>query len=96
MLAQRPTREWVERLGANDVPFAPIHRVDEVVDDPQVIHLDLIVPVENAHGGARAVRPAIQFDGDRATCVRTAPLLDEHGDAIRQAMAGASRWPDPE
>ena len=95
-LAQRPTREWVERLGANDVPFAPIHRVDEVVEDPQVIHLDLIVPVENAHGGARAVRPAIQFDGDRATFVRTAPLLDEHGDAIRQAMAGASRWPDPQ
>ena len=95
-LSQRPTREWVERLGANDVPFAPIHRVDEVVDDPQVIHLDLIVPVENAHGGARAVRPAIQFDGDRATFVRTAPLLDEHGGAIRQAMAGASRWPDPE
>jgi crotonobetainyl-CoA:carnitine CoA-transferase CaiB-like acyl-CoA transferase len=94
--SQEPTHAWVERLGANDVPFAPIHRVDEVVDDPQVIHLDLIVPVENAHGGARAVRPAIQFDGDRATFVRTAPLLDEHGGAIRQAMAGTSRWPDPE
>jgi crotonobetainyl-CoA:carnitine CoA-transferase CaiB-like acyl-CoA transferase len=92
---QQPTQAWVERLGANDVPFAPIHRVDEVVSDPQVVHLDLIVPVDDAHGGARAVRPAIQFDGDRATHVRTAPLLDEHGDTIRQALAIASQWPEP-
>jgi crotonobetainyl-CoA:carnitine CoA-transferase CaiB-like acyl-CoA transferase len=92
---QQPTQAWVERLGANDVPFAPIHRVDEVVSDPQVVHLDLIVPVDDAHGGARAVRPAIQFDGERATRVRTAPLLDEHGDTIRQALAIASQWPEP-
>jgi crotonobetainyl-CoA:carnitine CoA-transferase CaiB-like acyl-CoA transferase len=92
--AQHPGQYWIERLGANDVPFAPIHRVDEVVDDPQVIHLDLIVPVEQAHGGAHAVRPAIQFDGDRAASVRTAPLLDEHGDAIRQALADARCWPE--
>ena len=72
--SRHPTQTWVERLGANDVPFAPIHRVDEVVADPQVIHLDLIVPVERAHGGARAVRPAIQFDGDRATHVRHGPV----------------------
>jgi hypothetical protein len=39
------------------------------------------------------VRPAIQLDGERATEVDAAPLLDEHGAAIRQALAGASGWP---
>ena len=37
--------------------------------DPQVRHLGLIVPVERAHGGKHAVRPAVQFDGTRATHV---------------------------
>lgn len=91
--SRRSTADWVERLGRHDVPFAPIHRIDEVVSDPQVVHLDLIVPVRGAHGGAQAVRPAVQFDGERAAHVRGAPLLDEHGPAIRHAVAEASRWP---
>ncbi|HKE16685.1 MAG TPA: CoA transferase [Kofleriaceae bacterium] len=93
--AGRPTAHWVERLGENDVPFAPIHRIDQVLSDPQVRHLDLIVPVDSAHGGARAVRPAVQFDRQRAAAVRTAPLLDEHGAAIRQAVAASGPgWPE--
>ncbi len=56
--------------------------------DPQVRHLGLIVPVERAHGGKQAVRPAVQFDGARATHVTTAPLLDEHGADIRRSLSG--------
>jgi len=93
-VAQRPAAHWVERLGQHDVPFAPIHDVDQVVADPQVRHLGLIVPVDDAHGGAQAVRPAIQFDGERATHVRTPPLLDEHGPAVRQFLASTGGWPD--
>ena len=52
---------WTERLNRNDVPFAPIHTIDEVVADPQVAHLGLIVPVEAPRGGAQAVRPPVQF-----------------------------------
>jgi crotonobetainyl-CoA:carnitine CoA-transferase CaiB-like acyl-CoA transferase len=90
---KRPMHEWAERLDAHDVPFAPIKRIDDVVRDPQVEHLGLIVPVEDAHGGERAVRPPIQFDGTRAVGVRTAPLLDEHGAAIRAALARGEPWP---
>jgi crotonobetainyl-CoA:carnitine CoA-transferase CaiB-like acyl-CoA transferase len=89
----RSTEYWVEQLGRNDVPFAPVHPIDDVVRDPQVRHLDLIVPVQGAHGGRHAVRPALQFDGERASAVRTAPLLDEHGAAIRAALAAAPGWP---
>jgi crotonobetainyl-CoA:carnitine CoA-transferase CaiB-like acyl-CoA transferase len=55
--------------------------------------LGLIVPVTGAHGGKSAVRPPVQFDGQRATAVRTAPLLDEHGAAIRQALGTDGAWP---
>jgi crotonobetainyl-CoA:carnitine CoA-transferase CaiB-like acyl-CoA transferase len=92
--ARRPLAHWVARLGANDVPFAPISPIDEVVDDPQVRHLGIVVPVQEAHGGRAAVRPAVQFDGVRASAVRSAPLLDEHGAAIRAALARGQPWPE--
>ena len=91
--SKRPMQHWVERLGEHDVPFAPINRIDDVVRDPQVEHLGLVVPVDDAHGGERAVRPAIQFDGARAERVRSAPLLDEHGAVIRAALARGETWP---
>jgi crotonobetainyl-CoA:carnitine CoA-transferase CaiB-like acyl-CoA transferase len=93
VFSSRPMQHWIERLGEHDVPFAPIKRIDDVVRDPQVQHLGLVVPVEDAHGGEHAVRPAIQFDGARAARVRTAPLLDEHGAAIRAALARGEAWP---
>jgi crotonobetainyl-CoA:carnitine CoA-transferase CaiB-like acyl-CoA transferase len=90
----RPLADWVPRLSAHDVPFAPINGVDAVVNDPQARHLGLVVPVEDAiEGGREAVRPALQFDGRRATSVLAAPLLDPHGAAIRAALAQGGGWP---
>ena len=91
--AQRELSHWIERLGRNDVPYAPIKAVDEVVHDPQVEHLGLIVPVQSARSGARAVRPPVQFGGARSDSVRAAPALDQHGAAIREALAGGGGWP---
>jgi crotonobetainyl-CoA:carnitine CoA-transferase CaiB-like acyl-CoA transferase len=93
LFSAKPLQHWVERLGENDVPFAPIHSIDEVVKDPQVEHLGVIVPVRSAHGAKYAVRPAIQFDGERATHVSSAPLLNEHGPEIRRVLAGGAQWP---
>jgi crotonobetainyl-CoA:carnitine CoA-transferase CaiB-like acyl-CoA transferase len=90
----RPLAEWVARLSGNDVPFAPINGIDAVVNDPQARHLGLIVPVDAAtEGGREAVRPALQFDGRRATSVLAAPLLDQHGKAIRAMLAEDAGWP---
>jgi crotonobetainyl-CoA:carnitine CoA-transferase CaiB-like acyl-CoA transferase len=84
---------WIERLERHDVPYAPINTIDEVVHDPQVEHLGLIVPVTAAQSASRSVRPPVQFGGVRQTSVRAAPLLNEHGDSIRAALAGGEPWP---
>ena len=92
--AQHDLAELAQRLGDSDVPFAPINTLDEVVRDPQVAHLGLMVPVEGAHAGSQAVRPPVQFSGVRSRSVRAAPLLDEQGAAIRAAfVAGGAGWP---
>lgn len=92
--AQKPVAHWVAELGRNDVPYAPINGIDDVCNDPQVGHLGLIVPVEAPHGGAKAVRPPVQVEGKRAESVRAAPLLNEHGAAIRGQIAGGVAWPE--
>jgi crotonobetainyl-CoA:carnitine CoA-transferase CaiB-like acyl-CoA transferase len=91
--ARQPLAQWVERLQKHDVPYAPINRIDDVVKDPQVEHLGLIVPVEEPHGARHAVRPAVQFGGVQARSVRAAPLLNEHGAAIRAELASGVAWP---
>jgi crotonobetainyl-CoA:carnitine CoA-transferase CaiB-like acyl-CoA transferase len=67
--------------------------MDDVVRDPQVGHLGIVVPVESPHTATQAVRPAVQFDGSRAKSVYAAPLLDQHGDAIRAALDRGEVWP---
>ncbi len=91
--SRRDLAHWIEQLGKYDVPYAPINTIDEVVHDPQVEHLGLIVPVSPAHGAHRSVRPPVQFGGVRADSVRAAPLLNEHGESIRAAIARGEQWP---
>ena len=89
----RDLAHWAERLRRHDVPHAPMNGVDEVVADPQVAHLGLIVPVESAHGGDRAVRPPVRYAGESARSVYAAPLLNEHGAEIREALTAGLKWP---
>jgi crotonobetainyl-CoA:carnitine CoA-transferase CaiB-like acyl-CoA transferase len=91
--AGKPLAHWIERLGAQDVPYAPVNRLDDVVNDPQVAHLGIMVPIESPQTATRAVRPPVQFDGERARSVAAAPLLDQHGAAIRAALARGEVWP---
>ena len=94
--AARPLAHWVQRLRAQDVPHAAVNRIDAVVEDPQVRHLGIVVPVEAPHDARQSVRPACQFDGVRAGSVQAAPLLDQHGAAIRAALARGASWPPAE
>jgi len=93
LFSRHDVAHWVEILGKNDVPYAPINGIDAVIKDPQVGHLGLIVPVSSPHGASHAVRPPVQFEGNRAQSVRAAPLLDEHGADIRKQLAGGRKWP---
>ena len=93
---REPLSHWIERLQANDVPYAHVNRIDDVVADPQIRHLGIVVPVEAPHSAKQAVRPALQFNGSRAKSVSAAPLLDQHGKEIRAALARGPTWPPGE
>ena len=99
--SRRALAYWIERLGRHDVPYAPINTIDEVVRDPQVEHLGLIVPVMAAHGGSRSVRPPVQFGGVRqkfragGAAIERARRCDTRGAGTRRAMARRVRRARP-
>jgi crotonobetainyl-CoA:carnitine CoA-transferase CaiB-like acyl-CoA transferase len=93
---QRDSAEWATIMEKFDVPFAAVNEVAEVVEDPQVDHLNLIVPMEKTGEDAadRAVRPAVTVDGKPFLDVRPAPRLDADGEAIRRSVAEGKGWPE--
>lgn len=93
---QRDSAEWATIMEKFDVPFAAVNEVAEVVEDPQVDHLNLIVPMEKTGEDAadRAVRPAVTVDGKPFLDVRPAPRLDADGEAIRKSVAEGKGWPE--
>ena len=96
VFGEKDRAAWVERFAGFDVPYAPINTIPDVIDDPQVNHLGLIVPVsDRVEGASQTVRPAYSFDGERAEAVKAAPTVNENGAAIRHALAASpGAWPD--
>ena len=91
--ATRDRAHWMERLAANDVPFAPVHNVAEVLEDPQVQHLGSFY--ERSHpseGRQRALHGPVTMDGEREEQRHAPPLLGEHtDDVLREIGYDAAR-----
>jgi crotonobetainyl-CoA:carnitine CoA-transferase CaiB-like acyl-CoA transferase len=88
--------EWLARFEGFDLPFAPLNNIEEAANDPQARHLGMIVPVEGRIEGAKeAVRTPFTFDRQRARSSRAAPVLDQHSEEIRAALARhPDQWPE--
>ena len=73
--------ELLEKLEAQQVPAGPINSLDQVFNDPQVVHrgMKLALKSEAAKGGTiPGVRTPIVIDGWKAASEHPAPLLGEH------------------
>lgn len=81
--ATRPRAEWARRLEEQDVPYAPVYGVDEVIADPQVGHLGTFYQVRHpTEGEVWGVHPPIFVDGERPGPVAPPPVLGEHSEQI--------------
>lgn len=87
IFATRDRLEWMARLEANDVPFAPVLSIPEVIDDPQVRHLGVVNEITHPLVGVRrGVNRAVRFDGDNRSAFRPVPRLGEHTDEILREL----------
>ncbi|NTI78533.1 CaiB/BaiF CoA transferase family protein [Rhizobium rhizogenes] len=81
---------WIDRLTRADVPHAPINRIEDVVQDEQVRHLQLYRTLHHPEGGETAtIRSPIVYDRDRSGMpLEPPPILDEHGPMLRTVLKG--------
>lgn len=83
VFATRNRDEWVVALAAEGVPGAPVNRVDEVADDPQVRHMGTFV--RTAHptmGEVIGIKSPIRFNGERRDNPPPPPVLNADAEAI--------------
>jgi formyl-CoA transferase len=87
----QPRAYWLERLEANDVPFAPVHSIAEMLDDPQVAHLETFCETEHpTEGRVTAIRRPVLIDGERET-VSAPPTLGEHTESVLKSLGYAAQ-----
>lgn len=85
--AEKTRAEWIERLIAEDVPFAPVLTMEELAHHPQTEWLQLLEPERD---GMLLVRPPMRFEGKRPERAFDAPEVGEHSREL------AAEFCDPE
>lgn len=84
--------EWLEILQRHQVPCAPVNRIGEALDDPQLRHLGLIdVLDEPGIGPMPQIRPPVHVDGEPLPPIARAPFLGEHTDEVLAEVQPAAR-----
>ena len=89
-MLKRTTAEWTALFEPNAVPCAPILDLPGVFQHPQVVSRGMRIEGVN---GVPMVASPMRFDGQRAISELPPPRLDEHGNAVRQALASGNGWP---
>jgi crotonobetainyl-CoA:carnitine CoA-transferase CaiB-like acyl-CoA transferase len=87
LLATRGAAEWIAELRAAGIPAGPVHRLDQVFDDPQVRALDMVQQVTTEGGDPlRLVRGPITVDGEPARIHRAPPSLGRDTHAVLSGL----------
>jgi CoA:oxalate CoA-transferase len=92
-LQKRPGEEWISLLKAKGIPCGPINDVAMAVKEPQVLHRDMILEVENRKlGRVRIPGMPLRVCGMTGRDpVTPPPLLGEHNEEILCGRLGFSQ-----
>jgi crotonobetainyl-CoA:carnitine CoA-transferase CaiB-like acyl-CoA transferase len=88
-LSAMTSADALERLHRHGVPAAPIQRVDQVLDDPQVRHREMVVEMKHpTYGRVPTLGTPIKIDSVMKLDVVPPARLGEHTDAVLRDVAG--------
>jgi crotonobetainyl-CoA:carnitine CoA-transferase CaiB-like acyl-CoA transferase len=85
-LPERPTADWLALLATRDVWCAPVQSFEQLVDDPQVAHNQLLTTVDYPGlGEVRVVGVPARFSGTPGTIRLGPPAVGQHTDELLAA-----------
>ncbi|MFL6796971.1 MAG: CaiB/BaiF CoA transferase family protein [Xanthobacteraceae bacterium] len=88
---QKPRGEWMTLLEAEDVPFAPVHNIPEVIEDEQVKHLQTFRVLNHpTEGDMLSIRRPVRIDGGRDGSDLAAPTFGQHTDEVLRDLGYGS------
>ncbi len=74
---------WMERLNLKGIPCGPIANIDQVFDNPQVLHRDMRLELTHPTAGKVAsVANPIKFSESPVTYDKAPPLLGQHTEQV--------------
>jgi crotonobetainyl-CoA:carnitine CoA-transferase CaiB-like acyl-CoA transferase len=88
-IAALPRAEVLAAMAAGGIPAGPINTVAEAFAEPQAVARGAVWDI----AGSRAPASPMRFSDAELARDRPPPRLDEHGPAIRAALAAGADWP---
>ena len=83
ILPQKTTQEWIEILDRYNLWAGPVYTYDDLVNDPQVHHNQMIVEIDHpTEGKLKVLGIPIRFSESPGTIRQYPPLVGEHTDEI--------------
>lgn len=91
IFAMRPRDEWLKIFAKYDLPVAPVNRLSELVEDPQIMENDYIMDFEHPRlGKIKIPGYPVHFSKTDAKTKIAAPELGEHTVSVLREIGGYS------
>ena len=82
-IEKETTEHWLELFQAEDFWVAKVNDYDDVMNDPQVIHNNIIRTIEHPVAGSfKAVMTPIEFSETPVAVYNPPPLLGQHNEEV--------------
>ncbi|XP_071040274.1 succinate--hydroxymethylglutarate CoA-transferase isoform X2 [Parasteatoda tepidariorum] len=88
---KHPTEYWLRVFDGSGLPYGPVNNMEQVFNDPQVIHKKLVVDLEHSTAGPiKVIGPAVTFSESINKVRSPPPILGEHTDAVLSEVLSCS------
>jgi crotonobetainyl-CoA:carnitine CoA-transferase CaiB-like acyl-CoA transferase len=86
LFRQRDTASWIRLLGDAGLPCGPVNTIDQVFNDPQVLHRNMLLEVEHPTAGkVRMAGMPVKFSATPPSLRFPPPLLGQHSEEVLQS-----------
>ncbi len=83
VLATAPSAHWMKTLDDAGVPCGPVYTYEQLFADPQVVHREMVVHVDDAElGRVPHIRTPIRISASAVAVRAAAPRLGQHTDEV--------------
>ncbi|GBM42896.1 Succinate--hydroxymethylglutarate CoA-transferase [Araneus ventricosus] len=83
IFSKKTTQQWLNMLEGSGIPYGPVNNMEQVFNDPQVIHNKMILDmVHPTAGDIKVTGPAVKYSDSVNEGRLPPPIFAEHTDVI--------------